>query len=288
MAFVGKNGSGKSTLIKCIMGEVTDYTGTLKLGHNVEVGYFAQTQSAELDGGYTVYETIDREAQGEIRTRINDLLGAFMFGGEESEKKVSVLSGGERGRVALIKLLLRPANLLILDEPTNHLDIRSKNVLKEAILRFTGTVIIVSHDREFLDGLVSRVYEFRGGRVSEHIGGIYDWLEKRDREDGTTPNNPRATTAMSKESKPTEATSGALDYQRQKEAARERRALERELKSLEERSEAIDSELQTLEERLADPKHATDSALFDQYSQLKREQEQVLERWEELSLQLES
>jgi len=288
VAFVGKNGSGKSTLIKCIMGEVTDYTGTLKLGHNVEVGYFAQTQSAELDGGYTVYETIDREAQGEIRTRINDLLGAFMFGGEESEKKVSVLSGGERGRVALIKLLLRPANLLILDEPTNHLDIRSKNVLKEAILRFTGTVIIVSHDREFLDGLVSRVYEFRGGRVSEHIGGIYDWLEKRDREDGTTPSNPRATTATSKESKPTEPTSGALDYQRQKEAARERRALERELKSLEERSEAIDSELQTLEERLADPKHATDSALFDQYSQLKREQEQVLERWEELSLQLES
>lgn len=288
VAFVGKNGSGKSTLIKCIMGEVTDYTGTLKLGHNVEVGYFAQTQSAELDGGYTVYETIDREAQGEIRTRINDLLGAFMFGGEESEKKVSVLSGGERGRVALIKLLLRPANLLILDEPTNHLDIRSKNVLKEAILRFTGTVIIVSHDREFLDGLVSRVYEFRSGRVSEHIGGIYDWLEKRDREDGTTPSNPRATTATSKESKPTEPTSGALDYQRQKEAARERRALERELKSLEERSEAIDSNLQALEERLADPKHATDSALFDQYSQLKREQEQVLERWEELSLQLES
>ena len=288
VAFVGKNGSGKSTLIKCIMGEVTDYTGTLKLGHNVEVGYFAQTQSAELDGGYTVYETIDREAQGEIRTRINDLLGAFMFGGEESEKKVSVLSGGERGRVALIKLLLRPANLLILDEPTNHLDIRSKNVLKEAILRFTGTVIIVSHDREFLDGLVSRVYEFRAGRVSEHIGGIYDWLEKRDREDGTTPSNPRATTATSKESKPAEPTSGALDYQRQKEAARERRALERELKSLEERSEAIDSELQTLEERLADPEHATDTALFDQYSQLKREQEQVLERWEELSLQLES
>ena len=288
VAFVGKNGSGKSTLIKCIMGEVTDYTGTLKLGHNVEVGYFAQTQSAELDGGYTVYETIDREAQGEIRTRINDLLGAFMFGGEESEKKVSVLSGGERGRVALIKLLLRPANLLILDEPTNHLDIRSKNVLKEAILRFTGTVIIVSHDREFLDGLVSRVYEFRSGRVSEHIGGIYDWLEKRDREDGTTPSNPRATTATSKETKPAEPTSGALDYQRQKEAARERRALERELKSLEERSEAIDSELQTLEERLADPEHATDTALFDQYSQLKREQEQVLERWEELSLQLES
>ena len=287
VAFVGKNGSGKSTLIKCIMGEVTDYTGTLKLGHNVEVGYFAQTQSAELDGGYTVYETIDREAQGEIRTRINDLLGAFMFGGEESEKKVSVLSGGERGRVALIKLLLRPANLLILDEPTNHLDIRSKNVLKEAILRFTGTVIIVSHDREFLDGLVSRVYEFRSGKVTEHIGGIYDWLEKRDQEDNTTPSTPRAG-ASSCEVKTTSGTTGAEDYQRQKEAARERRALERELKSLEERSEAIDSELQALEERLADPEHATDTALFDQYSQLKREQEQVLERWEELSLQLES
>ena len=287
VAFVGKNGSGKSTLIKCIMGEVSDYTGTLKLGHNVEVGYFAQTQSQELNGSYTVYETIDREAQGEIRTRINDLLGAFMFGGEESEKKVSVLSGGERGRVALIKLLLRPANLLILDEPTNHLDIRSKNVLKEAILRFSGTVIIVSHDREFLDGLVSRVYEFRAGHVTEHIGGIYDWLEKRDREDGTAVSNPRATAPTQRETKAIEPTTGAQDYQRQTEAAKERRALERELKAQEERSEAIDAELRTLEEKLADPAHATDAQLFDQYSQLKREQEAVLARWEELSMQLE-
>ena len=287
VAFVGKNGSGKSTLIKCIMGEVNDYTGTLKLGHNVEVGYFAQTQSQELNGSYTVYETIDREAQGDIRTRINDLLGAFMFGGEESEKKVSVLSGGERGRVALIKLLLRPANLLILDEPTNHLDIRSKNVLKEAILRFTGTVIIVSHDREFLDGLVSRVYEFRSGHVTEHIGGIYDWLEKRDREDGTSISNPRASAPTQREMKAIELTTGAQDYQRQKEAAKERRALERELKAQEERSEAIDAELRTLEEKLADPDHATDAQLFEQYSQLKSEQEAVLARWEELSMQLE-
>ena len=287
VAFVGKNGSGKSTLIKCIMGEVNDYTGTLKLGHNVEVGYFAQTQSQELNGSYTVYETIDREAQGEIRTRINDLLGAFMFGGEESEKKVSVLSGGERGRVALIKLLLRPANLLILDEPTNHLDIRSKNVLKEAILRFSGTVIIVSHDREFLDGLVSRVYEFRSGHVTEHIGGIYDWLEKRDREDGTSISNPRAAAPTQREMKAIELTTGAQDYQRQKEAAKERRALERELKAQEERSEAIDAELRTLEEKLADPDHATDAQLFEQYSQLKSEQEAVLARWEELSMQLE-
>ena len=286
VAFVGKNGSGKSTLIKCIMGEISDYTGTLRLGHNVEVGYFAQTQSQELNGDYTVYETIDREAQGEIRTRINDLLGAFMFGGEESEKKVSVLSGGERGRVALIKLLLRPANLLILDEPTNHLDIRSKEVLKEAILRFSGTVIIVSHDRVFLDGLVSRVYEFRSGKVTEHIGGIYDWLEKRDREDNTTPSTPRAG-APSSEVKTTSGTTGAEDYQRQKEAAKERRALERELRSTEDRSEAIDTELQELEAKLALPEHATDQALFDRYRQLKEEQEAVLTRWEELSLQLE-
>ena len=286
VAFVGKNGSGKSTLIKCIMGEISDYTGSLRLGHNVEVGYFAQTQSQELNGDYTIYETIDREAQGEIRTRINDLLGAFMFGGEESEKKVSVLSGGERGRVALIKLLLRPANLLILDEPTNHLDIRSKEVLKEAILRFSGTVIIVSHDRVFLDGLVSRVYEFRSGKVTEHIGGIYDWLEKRDREDNTTPSTPRAG-ASSSEVKPTSSTTGAEDYQRQKEAAKERRALERELRSTEERSEAIDTELQQLEAKLALPEHATDQTLFDRYRQLKEEQEAILSRWEELSLQLE-
>ena len=289
VAFVGKNGSGKSTLIKCILGEIADYTGSLRLGHNVEVGYFAQTQSQELEGQYTVFETIDREAVGEIRTRINDLLGAFMFGGEESEKKVSVLSGGERGRVALIKLLLRPANLLILDEPTNHLDIRSKEVLKEAIQRFTGTVIIVSHDREFLDGLVSRVYEFRGGKVREHIGGIYDWLASRDREDGT-PSTPRGgvSSVLSNEAKASELSSGALDYQRQKEEAKARRAVERELKQAEERSAAIDDELRALEEKLAQPEHATDTELFTQYSQLKQEQEALLVRWEELALQLEA
>ena len=179
VAFVGKNGSGKSTLIKCIMGEVTDYTGSLRLGHNVEVGYFAQTQSQELDGNLTVYETIDREAHGPIRTKINDLLGAFMFGGEEAEKKISVLSGGERGRVALIKLLLRPANLLILDEPTNHLDMKTKEVLKAALQRYDGTLILVSHDRDFLDGLVSKVYEFGGGKVTEHLEGIYEFMQRK-------------------------------------------------------------------------------------------------------------
>ena len=288
VAFVGKNGSGKSTLVKCIMGLINDYEGELRLGHNVEVGYFAQTQSQELAGDYTVYETIDREAQGEIRTRINDLLGAFMFGGEEAEKKVSVLSGGERGRVALIKLLLRPANLLILDEPTNHLDIRSKEVLKEAILRFTGTVIVVSHDREFLDGLVSRVYEFRRGKVTEHIGGIYDWLQARDREDSTEAGSPRpGSTAGASSAAASTPSSGAEDYQRQKELAKQRRSLERELKALEERSEAIDAELAALEEQLAEPEHATDASLFQRYSNLKKEQETTLERWAELSLELE-
>lgn len=286
VAFVGKNGSGKSTLVKCIMGEVTDYTGTLKLGHNVEVGYFAQTQTNELNGDYTIYETIDREAEGEIRTKINDLLGAFMFGGEEADKKVSVLSGGERGRVALIKLLLRPANLLILDEPTNHLDIRSKEVLKEAILKFTGTVIVVSHDREFLDGLVSRVYEFRSGRVTEHIGGIYDWLQMRDQEEGSILSNPRATEQVSG-GRGTAQSAGALDYQRQKEEAKKRRAIERELKQAEDRSETIDKELLDLEQLLADPAHATDAGLFARYQSLKEEQDKLLQLWEELSLKLE-
>ena len=286
VAFVGKNGSGKSTLIKCIMGEVTGYTGSLRLGHNVEVGYFAQTQSQELDGNLTVYETIDREAHGPIRTKINDLLGAFMFGGEESEKKISVLSGGERGRVALIKLLLRPANLLILDEPTNHLDIRSKEVLKEAITRFTGTVIVVSHDREFLDGLVSRVYEFRSGRVTEHIGGIYDWLQKRDREDNTFPSSLSELSPSAKATTSAPISSGAEDYQRQKEQAKERRALEKEIKAAEERSEAIDTELRLLETQLSDPQHATDATLFSRYQALRSEQESLLARWEELAMKL--
>ena len=286
VAFVGKNGSGKSTLIKCIMGEVTDYTGSLRLGHNVEVGYFAQTQSQELDGNLTVYETIDREAHGPIRTKINDLLGAFMFGGEESEKKISVLSGGERGRVALIKLLLRPANLLILDEPTNHLDIRSKEVLKEAITRSTGTVIVVSHDREFLDGLVSRVYEFRSGRVTEHIGGIYDWLQKRDREDNTFPSSLSELSPSAKATTSAPISSGAEDYQRQKEQAKERRALEKEIKATEERSEAIDTELRMLEIQLSDPQHATDASLFSRYQALRSEQENLLARWEELAMKL--
>ena len=280
VAFVGKNGSGKSTMIKCIMGEVSDYQGKLELGHQVEVGYFAQNQSQELDNTLSVYETIDREAEGDIRTKINDLLGAFMFGGELSEKKVSVLSGGERGRLAIIKLLLRPANLLILDEPTNHLDIRSKEVLKEAIARFDGTVILVSHDREFLDGLVSRIYEFKQGHVTEHMGGIYDWLHKRDLEEAQS--NPRASEVQNAMSSTNSI--GAQNYAEQKEESKRRRALERELKQCEERSEAIDKELRSIEERLSSEQS---EELFSRYQALKDEQDSVMNRWEELALELE-
>lgn len=178
IAFVGRNGEGKSTLVKCIMQEI-EHEGTLTLGHNVQIGYFAQNQASLLDGDITVFDTIDQVAKGEIRNKIRDLLGAFMFGGEESTKKVKVLSGGERTRLALLKLLLEPINLLILDEPTNHLDLRTKDVLKQALQDFDGTLIVVSHDRDFLDGLVTKVYEFGKQRVREHLGGIYDFLETR-------------------------------------------------------------------------------------------------------------
>ncbi len=178
VAFVGRNGEGKSTLVKCIMGQL-EHEGTLTLGHNVQIGYFAQNQATLLDGEITVYDTIDSVAKGDIRLKIRDLLGAFMFGGEEGTKKVKVLSGGERTRLAILKLLLEPFNLLILDEPTNHLDLRTKDVLKQALQDFDGTLIVVSHDRDFLDGLVTKVYEFGGGKVKEHLGGIYDFLETK-------------------------------------------------------------------------------------------------------------
>lgn len=281
VAFVGKNGSGKSTLIKCIMQELSDYTGRLELGHQVEIGYFAQTQAQELDNDLSVFETIDQEAKGEIRTKINDLLGAFMFGGEASEKSVSVLSGGERGRLAIIKLLLRPANLLILDEPTNHLDIRSKEVLKEAIARFEGTVILVSHDRVFLDGLVDRIFEFKKGCVTEYMGGIYDWLHKRAGEEDEVA-NPRATEVRIAMSSSNQV--GAQDYAKQKEEAKRIRSIEREIKQIEEHSATIDAELRDIEARLATD---VDPSLYERYQQLRDEQDALMARWEELSLLLE-
>lgn len=289
VAFVGKNGSGKSTLIKCITGEITDYTGALKLGHQVEIGYFAQSQAQELRGDLSVYDTIDHEAKGDIRTRINDLLGAFMFGGEASEKKVSVLSGGERGRLAIIKLLLHPANVLILDEPTNHLDIRSKEVLKDAIKRFDGTVILVSHDRVFLDGLVDRIYEFGHGQVIEHMGGIADWLQRKDQADAL---NLSATKGMSSNSSSNGSSQGdsmgAIDYQKQKEESRKRRAIERELEQLESRSEELDGLLKALEVELSQEGSSKDNKLFERYEAAQQEQTELLNRWETLAALLHS
>ena len=250
VAFVGKNGEGKSTLVKCIMNEIP-FTGSLKIGHNVQIGYFAQNQAQLLDGNLSVYDTIDRVARGEIRLRINDILGAFMFGGEASEKKVSVLSGGERSRLAMIRLLLEPVNLLILDEPTNHLDMRSKDVLKEAIKSFDGTAIIVSHDREFLDGLVSKVYEFGGGKVTEHLGGIYDFLEKHNLESldslGRQPQNGISDSGTkSSRTVPAdqaEKSSPKISYAEHKEQQKKIRKAEKAVKDSEQRIEKMDNRL---------------------------------------------
>lgn len=288
VAFVGKNGEGKSTLVKCIMGEIP-YTGTLKLGHNVEIGYYAQNQAQLLDGELTVFDTIDHVAKGDIRLKIRDILGAFMFGGEASDKKVKVLSGGERSRLAMIKLLLEPVNFLILDEPTNHLDMRTKDVLKEAIRAFDGTVIVVSHDRDFLDGLVTKVYEFGGGVVREHIGGIYDFLQKKEMkslDELHTVGSPSATTTTS----PTPAVSsanaatmseGKLSYEERKEQAKIRRKLEREVERCEAEVTRLETEKSALEARLATPEGAADTTLFTQYSQLQQALSAAETAWEE-------
>lgn len=284
VAFVGKNGEGKSTLVKCIMGEIP-YTGTLKLGHNVEIGYYAQNQAQLLDGECTVFDTIDRVAKGDIRLKIRDILGAFMFGGEASDKKVKVLSGGERSRLAMIKLLLEPVNFLILDEPTNHLDMRTKDVLKEAILSFDGTVIVVSHDRDFLDGLVSKVYEFGGGQVREHIGGIYDFLQKKEMEsldELHATGSPSASTTNSASSNSTQPqmSEGKLSYEERKEQAKIRRKLEKEVERCETEVSRLESEKAALEAKLATPESAADTALFSQYGQIQQDLSQAEDAWE--------
>lgn len=284
VAFVGKNGEGKSTLVKCIMGEIP-YTGTLKLGHNVEIGYYAQNQAQLLDGECTVFDTIDRVAKGDIRLKIRDILGAFMFGGEASDKKVKVLSGGERSRLAMIKLLLEPVNFLILDEPTNHLDMRTKDVLKEAILSFDGTVIVVSHDRDFLDGLVSKVYEFGGGQVREHIGGIYDFLQKKEMEsldELHATGSPSASTTNSAYSNSTQPqmSEGKLSYEERKEQAKIRRKLEKEVERCETEVSRLESEKAALEAKLATSEGAADTALFSQYGQIQQDLSQAEDAWE--------
>ncbi len=285
VAFVGKNGEGKSTLVKCIMEQIP-YTGTLKLAQGVKIGYFAQNQAQLLDENMTVFDTVDYVAKGDIRTKIRDILGAFMFGGEASEKKVKVLSGGERSRLAMIRLLLEPVNLLILDEPTNHLDMRSKDVLKNALKEFDGTVIVVSHDRDFLDGLVTKVYEFGNQRVVEHLGGIYDFLEKKKmanlRElEISAKTNPSATDVQE------EQTEGKLSYEARKEQNKVIRKMERTIAETEKRIEELESKIAGIEEKLATPDGASDVSLYTTYSDLKKSLSETMDLWTEQTMELE-
>ena len=291
VAFVGRNGEGKSTLVKCILGEIP-FEGSLKVGHNAQIGYFAQNQAQLLDPELTVFDTIDRVARGDIRMRIRDILGAFMFGGEASDKKVKVLSGGERSRLAMIKLLLEPVNFLILDEPTNHLDMKSKDVLKEAIAAFDGTVIVVSHDRQFLDGLVQRVYSFGGGQVREHIGGIYDWL-KGEKSDSTpyrpTPDPSRegrgeagAKTSRGQGSLPSRGDlegSASSSWEAQKAAARQRKKLEKAVSEAEEKVAQLEAAVHLIEDQLATPEGATDTSLYEKYTRFKQQLAAAEEEW---------
>lgn len=288
VAFVGKNGEGKSTLVKCIMGEIP-FEGNLKLGHNVQIGYFAQNQAQLLDGELTVFDTIDRVAKGDIRLKIRDILGAFMFGGEASEKKVKVLSGGERSRLAMIKLLLEPVNFLILDEPTNHLDMRSKDVLKNAIRDFDGTVVVVSHDREFLDGLVSKVYEFGGGLVKEHLGGIYDFLQRKNIESLNDLQKPSLSTSSTMVSSVEEKTgaSNRLSYEQQKEQQKKVRRLEKAVEQCEARIGELEAAVKMLEDQLATPEGAADVSIYERHGALKKQLDEAVNAWEEASLELE-
>lgn len=289
VAFVGKNGEGKSTLVKCIMNEIP-FEGNLKIGHNVQIGYFAQNQAQMLNDNITVFDTIDQVARGEIRLKINDILGAFMFGGEASEKKVSVLSGGERSRLAMIRLLLEPVNLLILDEPTNHLDMRSKDVLKEAVKAFDGTAIIVSHDREFLDGLVSKVYEFGGGKVTEHIGGIYDFLQKHNIEslDAIGRKQPAVAEAASAEKTTVEVSAGKQSYAEHKEQQKKIRKAEKAVKESEARIEKMESWLKELDELLCQPENASNMEYVTEYTSTKKTLDEEVENWEKLSEELDA
>ena len=298
IAFVGKNGEGKSTLVKCIMDEVTDYTGKLTLGHNVQIGYFAQNQAQLLDENLTVFDTIDRVAVGDIRLKIRDILGAFMFGGEASDKKVKVLSGGERTRLAMIKLLLEPSNLNSLDEPTNHLDMRSKDVLKEAIRDFDGTVRLVRLDREVLDGLETKGYEFGGGLVKELLGGIYDFLQKKQIENlnelqkspslSTSPSGGKAASGNSSETETTQPSAAKLSYEEQKELNKKLKKLERRVADCEAEIEQTEAAIAILETKMATPEGASDRTLYEQHQKLKDQLDRVMEEWDAASSELEN
>ena len=292
VAFVGRNGEGKSTLVKCIMDQIP-FNGELKIGHGVKIGYFAQNQAQLLDENLTVFDTIDRVAVGDIRTRIKDILGAFMFGGENIEKKVKVLSGGERSRLAMIRLLLEPVNLLILDEPTNHLDISSKQVLKDAIKAFDGTAIIISHDRDFLDGLVSKVYEFGNQRVREHLCGIYEYLEKKNLDSlqelekkDKTADKASDKTAAEQPAKP--QTSDTLSFEEQKDLKRKRSQLEKTVKATEKQISDLEQEISELETKMTTPEGSSDQNLYIPHGQLRQELEAATEKWMEASEELEN
>ena len=294
VAFVGKNGEGKSTLVKCIMGEIP-FTGTLKIGHNVQIGYFAQNQAQLLDERLTIFQTIDNVATGDMRLKVNDLLGAFMFGGETSEKYVKVLSGGERSRLAMIKLLLEPVNLLILDEPTNHLDMQSKDVLKEAIKAFDGTAIIVSHDREFLDGLVDKVYEFGGGKVREHLGGIYDYLRAHNAETiqaALAKGEPAmgASSAKQQDASPAASdntSSKKLSYAEHKEQQKKIRKAEKAVKDCEQRIATLEKRKKEIDDLLMKPENATNMELVTEYTSLMQKLDEENDNWLVLSEELE-
>ena len=287
VAFVGKNGAGKSTLVKCIMGEIP-FDGKLQIGHNVKIGYFAQNQAQLLDETLTVHDTIDYVAVGDIRTRINDILGAFMFGGKNADKKVKVLSGGEKSRLAMIRLLLQPVNLLILDEPTNHLDMPSKDVLKEAIQAFDGTVIVVSHDRDFLNGIVNKVYEFGDHRIREHLGGIYDFLQKKqlDSLQQLEIKNTPSSTASAVEATEATASQGKMDYQRQKERERRIRQAEKQVKTYEAKIAELEEQLAEIEEKLSTA-GSEDLDIYYAHSKINRELEEAMAKWEEAGEDLE-
>jgi len=288
VAFVGKNGEGKSTLVKCIMGEIP-FEGNLKVGHNIQIGYFAQNQAQLLDESLTVFQTIDYVAKGDVRLRINDILGAFMFGGEESDKKVKVLSGGERSRLAMIRLLLEPVNLLILDEPTNHLDMASKDVLKEAIRAFDGTAIVVSHDREFLDGLVTKVYEFGDGKVKEHIGGIYDFLHSKHISELSELQVAKSTASSSTSSRTSQTsdTSGAQNYAERKEQQKRVRKAEKAVEESERKISDMERRLKELDNLLMKPENASNMEFVTEYTSTKKALDEEVERWEKLSEELE-
>lgn len=285
VAFVGKNGEGKSTLVKCIMNEIP-YDGNLKIGHNVKIGYFAQNQASLLDGEITVFDTIDQVAVGDIRTKIRDILGAFMFGGEASDKKVKVLSGGEKTRLAMIRLLLEPVNLLILDEPTNHLDMKTKDVLKQAIADFDGTVIVVSHDRDFLDGLVEKVYEFGGGKVREHLGGIYDFLQHKQMESLRELEKSVPSKTDNDQIQEPAVSSGKQSYAEKKEFEKQIRKAERLVKDAEAKVSQLEAELKVVEDKLA--AGATDNDLFERHGEVSKRLDAAMSEWEDATMELEN